>query len=118
MPCCSVTFVDLGLSRALPSSSPRPSLKLSPAQRAFVDANKPSDGRRATELPAGAVRVESRGEELIAAVLEAKKRGVRLQESSRKQGMLKRRTWLLDGGDSSPGGSFKDVTAAAGSWRD
>ncbi|EKX38253.1 hypothetical protein GUITHDRAFT_115595 [Guillardia theta CCMP2712] len=84
---CSVTLLDLTLSRALPSSPSRPSLKLSPAQQAFLDASQSSRRRSATELPPGAVRVKSEGEDVIAAVLAARGRGARLLEA-RKAGRI------------------------------
>mmetsp|Transcript_49571 Transcript_49571/g.155288 ORF Transcript_49571/g.155288 Transcript_49571/m.155288 type:complete len:120 (-) Transcript_49571:129-488(-) len=115
---CSVSLVDLSLSRALPPSRPRPSLKLSPAQQAFVDAHRPSGSRMEEELPAGAVRMKSGGEGVMAGVMEARRRGVRVSAEDigeERGGPMEGRRLMVGSGKRSRG-SFKDVTEAAGAW--
>ena len=65
------------------------------------------------ELRAGAVRVRSGGEGVLAGVMEARRRGVRVsvEDIQEGQGGPMRRKWCC-----MAGGSFQDVTTAAEAW--
>jgi len=71
------------------------------------------------ELPAGAVRVKSGGEGVLAGVMEARRRGVRVSAEDigeERGGPMEGRRLMVGSGKRSRG-SLRDVTEAAGAWR-